>query len=338
MGLSIDRRFRLMRYGPGLALGFTGSVGLVLTRRCDMACPYCFIRRSENDQKSVPELPLERWLANIDALYRLKFRQVVFTGGEPTLYSGIVDLAEYARKRMLASIVSNGRFLIHDDPLAERLLPHIDLISLSDDAFWDSRKHLIEPELDKAARLLDSMGLNREMIITVTSRGIGEIPEKARMLGERGWSIRLSLVHRGVSRHPFRGTGADLAPGPGQAPELEEMVSSLESLRKSGLAIADTPDFLAGIPRFVRGERTMPCPVGLGVLEVDTDGSVQACQDCPSTGLTPAELGARPDRVELLRQSRLRACRCHYSHYYRHYGLRRKLRTARVRFGSLRIL
>lgn len=335
MRLSNKRRLRLLRYGPGLVLGSNGSSGLILTRRCNMNCRYCSIRNEESDPDCIKELSAGAWCAVIDKLRKLKVRQVILTGGEPSLYPDVVEVARHAHSKMLVSMVSNGLFLIRDDPLADSLLKYIDVLSLSVDAFLDTQQAPEGPTLDRIAGFLDAAGLLREMIITITKQNIGDVSELVRFLGERGWSTRLSLVHAGSPGHPFRGDGPGMAPGAEDVPELEKMAVEIEELRSKGLPYADSPEFLAGIPLFVKGERTMPCPAGQGILEIDADGAVQPCQDSASTGLTLDELLELPDPNAFLRQSRSPSCRCHYSNYHRLGGADRKIRAALARVKAI---
>ncbi|MBM4386738.1 MAG: radical SAM protein [Deltaproteobacteria bacterium] len=334
MALSVSRLARLVRYSPGLASGLRGVAGLVLTRRCDMACAYCSIRRPGKEEYKGKEISVEGWKSAVDALRKLKVNMVVLTGGEPTLHGGIIEIAGHARKDMLVSLVSNGRFLLRNKEFARRLLGYIDLISVSADAFMDSGGGFKAGELDGAASLIDEMGLNREMIFTITKNNIGELPEAASFTGKRGWGVRFSLVHAGNPQHPFRGTGTALAPGKEHADALGKMVSSIENLRSGGLPIIDNRLFLRGIPEFVRGEKTLSCPAGIKTMEIDEDGTVQACQDSPSTGFRAADLLTMKDPDEFLRNSRLPSCRCHYSHYHRIFS-RGKAGHALSRFISM---
>jgi MoaA/NifB/PqqE/SkfB family radical SAM enzyme len=312
MTISFNNIFRLVKYSPWLALGMRGTAGLLLSRRCDMACPYCSIRSNSSH-----ELPAEEWLAIIDNLFLLKVRHAVLTGGEPTLHKGIVQIAEHAKKKMLVSLVSNGNFIIRDQSLARSLLSHIDLVSISSDAFIKNNNHLNIEDIETIENLLDSMKKNREMIITITNKNIENIPEITGILCKRKWSIRFSLVHQGLPAQPFRGKGSEFAPGSDQASALESMAESVETLRGKGLPVADSPEFIAGMSRFVRGEQTMKCAAGIRVIEVDADGTVQPCQDSPSTGITTGKLLEMTDPDAFLRRNRQPSCRCHYSHYFR---------------------
>lgn len=64
---------------------------LLLTRRCNFNCPYC-------RHAGPPDATWEEAVAVVDAWKDEHLRNVRFSGGEPTLWEGLVDLVEYARK------------------------------------------------------------------------------------------------------------------------------------------------------------------------------------------------------------------------------------------------
>ena len=317
MSLSARRLIRLIRFAPGLVAGRRGTAGLMLTRRCDMNCPYCSVKQSTQEESEARDLPASRWLSILQALNRLRVRQVVLTGGEPTLHHDVKAIARAASRQMLVSLISNGRFLLDSRPETRDLLSHIDLLSLSADAFVDSNGELLDDKLATAGEQITRAGLNKELILTVTRRNLPALAGITRRAVNLGFSIRLSLVHPGAAQHTFRGMAHTFAPGIQEVPALEALVSTLEELRKTGAPIADSTAFLAGLPSFAAGHATMPCPAGLLTMEVSSTGIVQACQDSPGSGLTPEELAEIPDPERLLRCTRIDGCRCHYSNYHR---------------------
>jgi len=89
---------------------------LALTTRCNMFCKGCYSTR-EGDEPA--DIPLERAKAVVDKLSELGLLSISFGGGEPTLYSHLFELAEYAReKNVLPNITTNA--LNMTDDLAEK--------------------------------------------------------------------------------------------------------------------------------------------------------------------------------------------------------------------------
>lgn len=106
-----------LRTATSLALPFVGArvlgsrtplvVGIQLTLRCNFRCDYC---TRTSDQRI--ELPNDLVAALLEEVARLGGRKVVFTGGEPLLYPGVVELAKRGHDLGLSvSLNTNGTFL-----------------------------------------------------------------------------------------------------------------------------------------------------------------------------------------------------------------------------------
>jgi MoaA/NifB/PqqE/SkfB family radical SAM enzyme len=80
---------------------------LVVTRRCNLSCTYCF----EYDTVS-PPVPTETLKARIDHLARLRSVFVTLTGGEALLHPDIVELVRYVRERGMTPFVNTNGYLL----------------------------------------------------------------------------------------------------------------------------------------------------------------------------------------------------------------------------------
>ncbi len=88
------------------------EISLVLTEQCNHSCNYCF-KSSENAQND--ELGVSDWLRVIDEAAELGVQEISFTGGEPTLFPGFLELVTYASKKgMYPRILTNGTTLYGD--------------------------------------------------------------------------------------------------------------------------------------------------------------------------------------------------------------------------------
>ncbi|MBQ9516901.1 MAG: radical SAM protein [Eubacterium sp.] len=77
-----------------------------LTTRCNLYCRGCYTTTAA-DEKS--DMDFEKAKRIIDNLSKMKVFSVSFGGGEPTLYTKLFELAEYARsKNVLPNITTNG--------------------------------------------------------------------------------------------------------------------------------------------------------------------------------------------------------------------------------------
>jgi radical SAM protein with 4Fe4S-binding SPASM domain len=81
---------------------------IALTYRCDNDCLHCYVGRP----RDFPEQPVQFWKKALDKCWDLAIPHICFTGGEPTLYEGIVQLVEYAEDLgIVTGILTNGRRL-----------------------------------------------------------------------------------------------------------------------------------------------------------------------------------------------------------------------------------
>ena len=80
---------------------------LVITRRCNLACGYCF----EYDHTSAP-VPTETLRERIDHLARLRSVFVTLTGGESLLHPDAAALVDHVRMREMVPFLNTNGFLL----------------------------------------------------------------------------------------------------------------------------------------------------------------------------------------------------------------------------------
>jgi len=107
---------------------------LALTYRCNNNCSHCYNARS----RKYPEMDVAQWKRVIDKVWSLGIPHIVFTGGEPTLYSGLPELVAYAeQKGIITGLNTNGRKLSNRefvDDLVNAGLDHVQITFESHDA------------------------------------------------------------------------------------------------------------------------------------------------------------------------------------------------------------
>lgn len=97
---------------------------LELTSKCNAKCPYCY---NESNNGFLDELPLNTVQKIIDELSDSDFPAVVFSGGEPFMYSHIFRVLHYAlRKNVKPTIITNG-MLLESSTIKELLSENISL-------------------------------------------------------------------------------------------------------------------------------------------------------------------------------------------------------------------
>ena len=90
-------------------------IGLEMTRRCNMSCFYCHVRRQPHRET---EMTVDEWISIITPI--LKYLQgynvsMHFAGGEPFLYKGTIPLMKFLNKwNVNTSVVSNGLEVPHE--------------------------------------------------------------------------------------------------------------------------------------------------------------------------------------------------------------------------------
>ncbi|TET81583.1 radical SAM protein, partial [candidate division TA06 bacterium] len=81
---------------------------LALTYKCENDCKHCYVARDKN----MPSLSVEDWKRVLKRLWDVGIPHVCFTGGEATLFPGLLDLVDYAEELgMVTGLLTNGRSL-----------------------------------------------------------------------------------------------------------------------------------------------------------------------------------------------------------------------------------
>lgn len=89
-----------------------------VTRRCNLQCVHCYSRSEDVDYGG--ELTLEEGKALIEDLAEFGSPVILFSGGEPLVRKGILDLIRYAAQRGRRAVLSTNGTLINRE-LAEQL-------------------------------------------------------------------------------------------------------------------------------------------------------------------------------------------------------------------------
>ncbi len=91
---------------------------LALHYACNNNCSHCY---NEPGRKAMPSLPVAQWREVLKRLWDIGVPYIIFTGGEPTLHPGIVELVAHADELgQITGINTNGRRLA-DAGFAEAL-------------------------------------------------------------------------------------------------------------------------------------------------------------------------------------------------------------------------
>jgi hypothetical protein len=97
-------------------------IGLFLTLRCNLSCPYCINRFKEDDYVvQRHELTGHQWADIINRIDSANDLPITFQGGEPTLHKGFFDILENTRRDIKFDLLTNLEFDL--DIFMDRISP-----------------------------------------------------------------------------------------------------------------------------------------------------------------------------------------------------------------------
>jgi MoaA/NifB/PqqE/SkfB family radical SAM enzyme len=129
---------------------FPLNIDLVITMRCNLACPMCVCRQEGNADIVAafqgPELSLAEWKTIVKDIKRSFFFRpnLHLLGGEPSIFKGYLDLAAFIKKEgFRCSYTTNGVFLSRD--AADIVSIGVDVIAVSIDGPREVHDHIRGP-------------------------------------------------------------------------------------------------------------------------------------------------------------------------------------------------
>jgi radical SAM protein with 4Fe4S-binding SPASM domain len=246
-------------------------VWIELTRRCDLACPHCYINGGPRRRG---EMSTERFVELIDEMADMGVWGVAFTGGEPTLHPDFAYLVRHARSRdLLVGIATHGLHLT--DELLDELPSDGVIVSVSiDDLHVGRRGHDVSTERAQEAILRAQRHGFLTNVMTNTHRQnvhrLGEIMGWAEEHGVSIRSVPFSPIGRGRFATHLENVPADVE----RAAEfwIRECEWEHEYHRKAGLCVGLI--FNYGL---TLGYMTRRCSSGRFLAYVAADGTVYPC-------------------------------------------------------------
>ncbi|MFC1452752.1 radical SAM protein [Verrucomicrobiota bacterium] len=285
----------------------TGAVNLIVTRRCDLACPYCYARRDG------PELLPGDWL-RIAEILSSRFAAFTVSGGEPLLYDGLPDLVNGLSRIGIAGLCTNAR-IIEEAHLAA--MHGLDYLNFSIDHTGDSAASE-KTAFGKIPLMAEYARKNSYELFgtaVITCRNVDSIPAVVRKLADHGIPTNLQLIQNPASGYAFD--------TPEKLSQLNSLQDELLSLKRNGYPIEESVDYIQGLVPFVKGERSVICHAGDTYLAVDTDGRLMPCQDAPAVGMPLQDMTDAKSALHALRGSAPSPCRCWWNCYHRYESWRR---------------
>jgi MoaA/NifB/PqqE/SkfB family radical SAM enzyme len=254
--------------------------------RCNSCCAYC-----ESWHSRATAAPLGRWLDVITEIAGLGTREVVLSGGEPTLHAGLPDIIRRIRDEgMRAHLVTNGLRLT---PALAHTLIEAGLTGLTlslDSVDPRTYERIRGVPLERPWRALgvleglgrDHLGLYRAINCVISRANLAEVEE----LVDQAVARRLFIAFQAYTG-PAGQEPEWLRPAPEQEPEVQGIVERLIARKRDGAPIATSVDYLRGIPAFLC-RRSLPedfrCHAGCLGVNLDAALRVYACWWMPPVG------------------------------------------------------
>lgn len=147
---------------------------------CNMECPHCYAAAVA--EPSPTDLSHEEGLRLLDELASCGIRVVIFSGGEPLMREGLIDLIRHARNLGMAPQLSTNGVLLDEDIAAQLADAGVAYVGISIDGlpeFNDAYRGL-EGGHEAALRGLRNAkqaGMKTGLRMTLSTRNVGEISE-----------------------------------------------------------------------------------------------------------------------------------------------------------------
>jgi radical SAM protein with 4Fe4S-binding SPASM domain len=257
-------------------------VWLELTRRCDFACPHCYI---QGGRRRHGEMDAGRWHSLLEELSAMGVWAVAFTGGEPTLHPDFAGLVRHARELdLLVGIATHGMHL--DDALLDALPRDGVIISVSIDDLHVRRRGLASPTVMAKAAILRSQehGFLTNVMTNTHRRNVDSLA------GLMSWAEQHDVSVRSVPFAPL-GRGKSLRRLENRPEDAEKAAAfwlrecewEHEYHRRAGLCVGVL--FNYGL---TLGYMTRRCASARFLAYVAADGKVFPCTMCAAEELFPA--------------------------------------------------
>jgi MoaA/NifB/PqqE/SkfB family radical SAM enzyme len=294
-----DAKIALTLAGAALDRDRPLIANLIVTRRCNLSCGYCF----EYDKVS-PPVPLATLIERVDHLARLRAVFVTLTGGESLLHPEVDEVVRHVRARGMVPFLNTNGYLLTRDWI-ERLNAaglHGMQISIDNVTPNDVSKKSLKTLLPKLRLLAEHARFRVRINCVLGASPPEEAVDVARAVIGLGFDMNTSLVRDGDGkllaadeRSEAKGGGdhAGSAGGAGgNAPRVldERTRAAYETIRGLGKRAPAYLDDDFTRPLLEQGELDWKCRAGARTFHVDEDGLVHLC--APRVGLPAKPLAA----------------------------------------------
>jgi MoaA/NifB/PqqE/SkfB family radical SAM enzyme len=266
----------------------------IVNERCNVKCRQCEYWRLAHYKE---EMTIEQWQ---NALLSIKDFvgefSMNFSGGEPYIKKGFVDILSFAHDNGIHCGVTTNGFCMTRDNAAKTVAARPFNVNMSLDAPNAELHDYLRGQPGLFDRLCKGIGYLREeqqkqgvkFPITIKPtfnrlnfRLMPELVELAQTLGATAVNFQPVNLWTPETYNELWMTEEDY-------PELEKTIDRLIEMKEQGAPIMNSEEVLhLFLPHF-RGEKApkevMPCRVGLRNFWIDTCGDIKLCNDWPVIG------------------------------------------------------
>lgn len=190
---------------------FDFNLHLYLTQQCNLRCKHCYM---DSGNAAPEELGLAQWKDVVDQFVDLGGKTITYSGGEPLMFSGFYELADYVKHRNLDSLLITNGILVQDASIAESLSKLVTNIRISIDGASAEAHERIRGSgtFAKANRAIDLLGktnVRLETATTIYRENLEDVVENLVGYVTHLYNQGVRLHKVGVSKGMRQGRGRD---------------------------------------------------------------------------------------------------------------------------------
>jgi len=271
----------------------------LVNERCNCKCRHCeYWRQAEY----IPEMSIEEWQKTLLSIKEFVGRfSVNFSGGEPFIKKGFIDLLRFCRDNdILAGVTTNGA-LLNEKNVQALVAARPFNLNISLDSTTAAVHDYVRGMTGLFERIVRGIGLLKAeqhkqgvtfpIIVkpTVMSANFRELPEIVRWAEKIGaTAVNFQPLGRWTPE-----TYDELWIEEKEMAEFERVIERLVEMKRAGSPIMNSEEILRLMPASFREEKAspehLPCRIGLHEFYIRPDGEVKLCFHFPSIGNTTRE-------------------------------------------------
>ncbi|MEG3006103.1 MAG: radical SAM protein [Oscillospiraceae bacterium] len=237
-----------------------------ITQNCNLKCPYCYSKDSMRNK--FQDLDLDSWKKAIKKVKAMGFNRLVFSGGEPLLYTQIDELLSYCNELQFEEIdlISNG--LLVNKRNIVFLKENVKNLCISLDGY-NEETNCLTRGAGNFEKVVDSIKMLREnevavnIIATIYKENINDINEYINLASSLDCTVSFSLF-----------TVSGEAKNNQQLQQTETQLTGLSEY----LLDDDTPQLLFDNVPIIKGiQYREGCGAGNYLISINADGNVYPC-------------------------------------------------------------